>query len=408
MRSILKKSICLMVAIMCMAVLYSSQVKAVSFSLEISGEGIQYANGNYYCTKMVPVGGTMNVKAELVTKNDIHTPDTPTGETNREDVTSECQWSSSKENIATVENGVITGVSEVVTEITVTSDYGSKKFYVGVGEEVEVGIGENMVIVQKENKKTIFRGRTLQLDIEGVESLSHLTNKDVEWSSSDEKIATVDSNGVVTAVSDGNATIKAVYATDTKTYESTYEITVETIDNIEPPLKIENDTYNFSSNKKELTLDVGSSDIVEITAKLKEGLDTIQVVKMEKDYWNVEWKIEDETIAKCVPEKGIENNIYGATQTAGRAKIEGLKEGTTQLLVKVKVSADRVEEIKIPVTVKVKKDNEKNKEDNPKETNDNTKAPTNIPQAGSSYAVITTLGLISTFLVIVAFRKYKK
>ena len=408
MRSILKKSICLMVAIMCMAVLYSSQVKAVSFSLEISGEGIQYANGNYYCTKMVPVGGTMNVKAELVTKNDIHTPDTPTGETNRKDVTSECQWSSSKENIATVENGVITGVSEGVTEITVTSDYGSKKFSVGVGEEVEVGIGENIVIFQKENKKTIFRGRTLQLDIQGVESLSHLTNKDVEWSSSDEKIATVDSNGVVTAVSDGNATIKAVYATDTKTYESTYEITVETIDNIEPPLKIENDTYNFSSNKKELTLDVGSSDIVEITAKLKEGLVTIQEVKMEKDYWNVEWKIEDETIAKCVPEKGIENNIYGATQTAGRAKIEGLKEGTTQLLVKVKVSADRVEEIKIPVTVKVKKDNEKNKEDKQKETNDNTKAPTNIPQAGTSYVAIATLGLVSIVSIIVAYRKLKK
>ena len=403
MKSMVKKSICLIVAIMCMAVLYSSQVKAVSFSLELSGEGIQYANGNYYCTKMVPVGGTMNVKAELVTKNDIYTPDIPTGETNRKDVTSECQWSSSKENIATVDKGVITGVSEGTTEITVTSEYGSKKFSVQVGEESEVGIGEDIVIVQKENKKTIFRGRTLQLDIQGVESLSHLTNRDVEWSSSDKKIATVDSNGLVTAVSDGNATIKAVYATDTKTYESTYEITVETIDNIEPPLKIENDTYNFSSNKKELTLDVGSSDTVEITAKLKEGLNTIAEEKIEKDYWNIEWKIEDETIAKCVPEKGIENNIYGATQTAGKAKIEGIKEGSTQLVVKIKLSEGKVEEIKIPVTVKAKKAGE-NKED----INDNTKAPTNIPQAGSSYAVITTLGLISTFLVIVAFRKYKK
>ena len=404
MRSILKKSICLIIAIMCIAVLYSSQVNAVSFSLEISGEGIQYANGNYYCTKMVSVGGTMNVKAELVTRNDIYTPDTPIGETNREDVTSECQWSSSKENIATVENGVITGVSEGVTEITVTSAYGSEKFSVGVGEEVEVGIGNNIFIFQKDDIRNILKGKTLQLDIEGVEMLSDIKNKDVEWSSSDEKVAKVDSNGLVTAIGVGKVTIKAEYST----YYSTYEINVQSEDNLEPPIEIVNDTYNFSSNKKELTLDVGSSDIVEITAKLKEGLVTIQEVKMEKDYWNVEWKIEDETIAKCVPEKGIENNIYGATQTAGRTKIEGLKEGTTQLLVKVKVSADRVEEIKIPVTVKVKKDNEKNKEDKQKETNDNTKAPTNIPQAGTSYVAIATLGLVSIVSIIVAYRKLKK
>ena len=38
------------------------------------------------------------------------------------------------------------------------------------------------------------------------------------------------------------------------------------------------------------------------------GLYGIAEVKMVKDNWNVEWKIEDETIAKCVPESGIENN----------------------------------------------------------------------------------------------------
>ena len=68
------------------------------------------------------------------------------------------------------------------------------------------------------------------------------------------------------------------------------------------------------------------------------GLYGIAEVKMVKDNWNVEWKIEDETIAKCVPESGIENNEYGGTQIAGRASIQGLKEGTTKLLIKVKVS----------------------------------------------------------------------
>ena len=71
------------------------------------------------------------------------------------------------------------------------------------------------------------------------------------------------------------------------------------------------------------------------------GLYGIAEVKMVKDNWNVEWKIEDETIAKCVPESGIENNEYGGTQIAGRASIQGLKEGTTKLLIKVKVSESK-------------------------------------------------------------------
>ena len=72
---------------------------------------------------------------------------------------------------------------------------------------------------------------------------------------------------------------------------------------------------------------------------------------LRKDNWDVEWKINDETIAKCIPEKGIENNIHGITQIAGKASINALKAGSTKLSVKVKVSNNKTEEIEIPITI---------------------------------------------------------
>ena len=93
------------------------------------------------------------------------------------------------------------------------------------------------------------------------------------------------------------------------------------------------------------------------------GLYGIAEVKIVKDNWNVEWKIEDETIAKCVPESGIENNEYGGTQIAGRASIQGLKEGTTKLLIKVKVSESKTKDFEVPITITGPEKND-NKKDN--------------------------------------------
>ena len=82
------------------------------------------------------------------------------------------------------------------------------------------------------------------------------------------------------------------------------------------------------------------------------GLYGIAEVKMVKDNWNVEWKIEDETIAKCVPESGIENNEYGGTQIAGRASIQGLK-----------VSESKTKDFEVPITITGTENND-NKKDN--------------------------------------------
>ena len=344
MKISMKRAISVVVAIIFISMCCSIKSYAVSMDLELSGNNITCSNGVYTCSKKILVGGKMNIKAEYVTSNEMSPA--PTGEVSREDVSSQCTWKSSDEKIATVSNGVIEGISEGKAEITATYKERSAKVSITVGKDIDI------CIIQKNYLSTVEKGKNLQLDIKGLGSLINaVKNEDVTWSSSDEKIATVDKSGLVTAIANGNVTIKAEYMS----YSSTYDITI-TDDG-------EDCDYNIILNKDKIQLDVGNTDTIEITAKLKDGIFKIAEVKMVKDNWDVEWKIEDETIAKCVPESGIENNEYGGTQIAGRASIQGLKEGTTKLLIKVKVSESKTKDFEIPITITGTENND-NKKDN--------------------------------------------
>lgn len=350
MKLCVKKAMAVFISLIIISMCCSIKSYAISMNLELSGDNITCSNGVYMCSKMIPVGGKMNIKAEYVTSNEMSPA--PTGETSREDVSSQCIWKSSDEKIAKVSNGVIEGIAEGIAEITATYKERSATVSLAVGEDRVITIGDNISIVQKDNIKTVEKGKNLQLDIEGVESLTNaVKNEDVTWSSSDEKIATVDKSGLVTAIASGNVTIKAEYMS----YSSTYDITV-TDDG-------EDCDYNIILNKDKIQLGVGNADTIEITAKLKEGFSTIASVEMVKDNWSVEWKIEDETIVKCVPESGIENNKNAGTQIAGRASIQGLKEGTTKLLIKVKVSESKTKDFEVPITITGTEKND-NKKDN--------------------------------------------
>ena len=119
-------------------------------------------------------------------------------------------WTSSDEDIATVdENGTVTGIGVGSTTITATcgSVYATCDITVNPvpaesvtlnAESIELKEGESVKILA-----TVYPEET--------------TFKDIEWSSSDDEIATVDNDGNVTAVSEGSATITAtcgeVYAT---------------------------------------------------------------------------------------------------------------------------------------------------------------------------------------------------
>ena len=382
MKLCVKKDMAVFISIVIISMCCSIKSYAISMNLELSGDNITYSNGVYMCSKMIPVGGKMNIKAEYVTSNEMSPA--PTGETSREDVSSQCTWKSSDEKIAKVSNGVIEGMAE----ITATYKERSATVSLAVGEDRVITIGDNISIVQKDNIKTVEKGKNLQLDIEGVESLTNaVKNEDVTWSSSDEKIATVDKSGLVTAIASGNVTIKAEYMS----YSSTYDITITDDE--------EDCDYNIILNKDKIQLGVGNADTIEITAKLKDGISKIASVEMVKDNWNVEWKIEDETIAKCVPESGIENNINSPTQIAGRASIQGLKEETTKLLIKVKISENKTKDFEVPITVTTEKTDDKKV--------DNTISKKKLAQTGENNIIIIAMG-IAVISMVVLYIKLKR
>jgi len=103
---------------------------------------------------------------------------------------------------------------------------------------------ESITLDSNEGKLTVGNSHTIKATVAPEEVAAKTT---IEWSSSDEKVATVDSNGKVTAVSSGNATITATAGEESANYEVT----------VEQPKKVttSNKTYtkNGSSNSSAVT-----------------------------------------------------------------------------------------------------------------------------------------------------------
>lgn len=116
-------------------------------------------------------------------------------------------WNSSAPDIAMVdETGMVTGVGLGESVITVTALDGKKtaKCKVTVTDKIINVTGISL----SETDETLVAGETLQL--EAIVQPSTATDKSVTWSSTDNKIASVDGNGIVTAISEGKTTIKVI------------------------------------------------------------------------------------------------------------------------------------------------------------------------------------------------------
>ena len=79
---------------------------------------------------------------------------------------------------------------------------------------------ESVTLDSNEGKLTVGNSHTIKATIAPEEVAAETT---IEWSSSNEKVATVDSNGKVTAISSGNATITATAGEESANYEVTVE-----------------------------------------------------------------------------------------------------------------------------------------------------------------------------------------
>ena len=147
-------------------------------------------------------------------------------------------WSSSNNNVATVNsNGVVTAVGIGNCTITVTTVDGGKT---ATCNTTVAGIPVQNVSLDKS---------TLNLDISDHYTLTatvlpeNATNKNVTWSSSNNNVATVTSNGIVSPLSNGSCTITVTTVDGGKT--ATCSVTVTT--------KITGITLDKSSAKVEKT-----------------------------------------------------------------------------------------------------------------------------------------------------------
>ena len=117
---------------------------------------------------------------------------------------SELIWTSSNPGVASVDNGLIVAISPGTTTITVSN---------GDGVESSCVVDVSSSAVTVENISII--PSSVSLKVNGATQLTvefypgNATNKTITWSSSNRSVATVDSNGLVTAKGTGNAIIYA-------------------------------------------------------------------------------------------------------------------------------------------------------------------------------------------------------
>lgn len=109
------------------------------------------------------------------------------------------------ESVAKLEGNKLVAVSDGTTKITATSGIVKTSAKVTVTTKVE-----QIALSKTEGVLTVGNSVTITATV----TPDNATNATVNWTSSDEKVATVDSSGKVTAVAAGNATIKATSESD--------------------------------------------------------------------------------------------------------------------------------------------------------------------------------------------------
>ena len=138
---------------------------------------------------------------EMATLTAVVSPENATNKT--------ISWTTENKDIATVNAGVVTAIGEGTTNIKATTKDGNitKTCKITVTKKAENKPIEVTSIRLSQNNKTIKIGE--QFTINATVLPENATNKEIEWTSTDNKIATVDNNGNVKGITEGKVTITA-------------------------------------------------------------------------------------------------------------------------------------------------------------------------------------------------------
>jgi uncharacterized protein YjdB len=221
-------------------------------------------------------------------------------------------YKSSNTKIATVsDEGEVTGKTGGVVVITVTTNDG------GYTETCVVTVKESVSTI-KINYSTYKLGLKKSVTLVATVTTPTATNQKVKWSSSNKKVATVNSKGKVTGISKGYATITAT-ALDGSDVEATCEIRVVT------PVS------SVSLDKTYLSMVVGQNKTLKATIKPSSAT-----------YKTAKWKSSDNTVA-MVDEDGVVTALKAGTATiTADAKDNSGKKAISYVVVRDRVPSTSV------------------------------------------------------------------
>lgn len=139
-------------------------------------------------------------------------------------------WTSSNTAVATVTNGRVTPVAPGTSIITATTTDGGFQASCEVTVKGLSVIEVSDVVIDQPEEEEILEGGALQLSF--TIQPPNATNQSVQWSSDNDAVATVDANGLVTAVGEGTVTITVTTADGGFTASYTLKIASPTGNNL--------------------------------------------------------------------------------------------------------------------------------------------------------------------------------
>ena len=248
--------------------LYSNSVSEESEAVIIpeSVTGIEVAND--YQHMGLFVGGSGKIRYSVLPSNATNTNVT---------------FKSLNEKVATVDaNGVVTGVSEGNADIVITTEEG------GFEAKCTVRVdGIDARGIERVGDKTVTMGLNQTRQLQVKITPSDTTNKNVQWTSSNNSVATVDSNGVVTSKNSGSTIITATTHNGLKT-----EFFIE----------VETPVTNITLNSNEINLNPGGTFKLDATVNPSNASNK-----------NIKWISANESIATVDQSGNVTADVAGTT-----------------------------------------------------------------------------------------------
>lgn len=248
--------------------LYSNSVSEESEAVIIPEPvtGIEVAND--YKHRGLFVGGSGKIRYSVLPGNATNTNVT---------------FKSLNEKVATVDaNGVVTGVSEGNADIVITTEEG------GFEAKCTVRVdGIDARGIERVGDKTVTMGLNQTRQLQVKITPSDTTNKNVQWTSSNNSVATVDSNGVVTSKNSGSTIITATTHNELKT-----EFFIE----------VETSVTNITLNSNEINLNPGGTFKLDATVNPSNASNK-----------NIKWISANESIATVDQSGNVAADVAGTT-----------------------------------------------------------------------------------------------